>query len=199
MNSWAPRAKSPTRPRRPKPILSSLRPSTAGRRCLSSEPPRASVFTPFLRRFTDERARDLRDTIALYNEVHAAHRASIWSKDDAVKRASTFIAERVGETVELPTSLPVLTALDRCSEAVLRLETTLFTFPDINWATAHLSIKEQVDLRRFLRAQQHFLANDERLAEMLVLALGNVICGFIQALSELPASDGETTFTVPLI
>jgi hypothetical protein len=53
-------------------------------------------------------------------------------------------------------------ALDQCQKAVLALEITILTFPKIERDFAQLSLKERVDLRRFLRAQQHFLANDER-------------------------------------
>ena len=47
-----------------------------------------SPFTPFLRRFTDERARDLSDTIALYNEVRSAYHASAWAREDAIERVN---------------------------------------------------------------------------------------------------------------
>ena len=43
---------------------------------MSSDLSRPSVYTPFLRRFTDEAARDLAETAALYNEVRRAHQAS---------------------------------------------------------------------------------------------------------------------------
>ncbi|MBI4273943.1 MAG: hypothetical protein HY659_04520, partial [Rhizobiales bacterium] len=62
------------------------------------QPP--SPFTPFLRRFTDERARDLSETIALYDEVRAAHRASVWAKADAIERVNGFVADWVGEVVD---------------------------------------------------------------------------------------------------
>ena len=35
-----------------------------------------SVYTPFLRRFTDEPARELSETIALYQEVRRAHQVA---------------------------------------------------------------------------------------------------------------------------
>jgi hypothetical protein len=44
---------------------------------VSYDPPRPSVYTPFLRRFTDEPARDLSETIALYDEVRRAHANSV--------------------------------------------------------------------------------------------------------------------------
>src|SRR5581483_4598790 len=146
----------------------------AGRRSLSSKlPPHRppSAFTPFLRRFTDERARDLSETRALYEEVRAAHLASLWSKDEAVERVNGFVADWVGKVVGLPKSKAILEALDRCQRAVLALETTIFASPKVDWDIAVLSLKEQVDLRRFLRAQQHFLANDDRVSDLLTTAL----------------------------
>ncbi len=38
-----------------------------------------STYTPFVRRFTHERARDLADTIELYNRVTAQFKASDWA------------------------------------------------------------------------------------------------------------------------
>ena len=161
------------------------------------QPP--SPFTPFLRRFTDERARDLSETKALYEEVRAAHLASLWSKEDAIGRVNGFVAELVGKVVGLPESKVILEALDRCQKAALALETTIFTSPKVNWDIAVLSLKEQVDLRRFLRAQQHFLANDDRVSDLLATALGNVFGGIISELPAMPENDDELTLTVPLV
>lgn len=158
-----------------------------------------SVFTPFWRRFTDERARNLADTIALHREVRAAHLASPWSGEDVVDKVNTHIAALVGELVELPNSTSILAALDRCQLDVLALETTIFSCPEIDWDNAVLSIKEQVDLRRFLRAQQHFLANTERVSDLLVTALMNIGAGFISALPSISVNDEDATFTVPLV
>ncbi len=161
------------------------------------QPP--SPFIPFLRRFTDERARDLSETIELYNEVNAAHRASLWSQEDAIDRVNGFVAEWIGKVVELPESPVILEALDRCQKAALALETTIFTFPKINWDIATLSLKEQVDLRRFLRAQQHFLGNDDRVSDLLTTALGNVFGGLIPELPAIPETTDDPTLTVPLV
>jgi hypothetical protein len=161
------------------------------------QPP--SPFTPFLRRFTDERARDLSETKALYEDVRVAHLASIWSKEDAKERVNGFVAECVGKIVGLPESPAILQALDQCQKAVLALETTIFTSPTIDWDIAVLSLKEQVDLRRFLRAQQHFLANDDRVSELLTTALGNVFGGIVSELPDIPENTDNLTLTVPLV
>ena len=161
------------------------------------QPP--SPFIPFLRRFTDERARDLSETIELYNEVNAAHHASLWSQEDAIDRVNGFVADWIGNVVSLPESPVILKALDRCQKAVIALETTIFTFPKIDWDIATLSLKEQVDLRRFLRAQQHFLGNDDRVSDLLTTALGNVFGGLISELPAIPETTDDLTLTVPLV
>jgi hypothetical protein len=163
----------------------------------SYQPP--SPFTPFLRRFTDERARDLSETKALYEEVRSAYLASHWAQEDAIERVNGFVAEWVGKVVDLPALPSIGEALDRCQKEVLALESTIFTAPNINWDIAVLSLKEQVDLRRFLRAQQHFLANDDRVSDLLTTALGNVFGGIIGELPAIAADADELTLTVPLV
>ena len=130
--------------------------------------------------------------------MRAAHAKSIWSKDDAVERVNSFIVEQLAEIVSLPSSAALAQAFDRCQQAVLALETAIFASHEIDWTTAVLSLKEQVDLRRFLRAQQHFLANEDRVAGMLVTALGNVFGGIVSELPTSPAA-GDSPFTVPLV
>jgi hypothetical protein len=158
-----------------------------------------SPYTPFLRRFTDEPARDLADTIELYNRVHATYSASHWSNVDAVERVSGVIAEIIGKVVTLPESPLILSALDRCQQELLSLETTIFSSPKIEWDIARLSMKEQVDLRRFLRAQEYFLGNQDRVGEILATALGNVLGGIISELPTMPETTDSTSFSVPLI
>src|ERR1700704_3005914 len=167
-----------------------------GRTSLSSNSP--SVFTPFLRAFTDEAARDLSETIALYYEVRRAHVASPWAQSDIVDRLNGHLVGIVEKLAELPLYLPLGEALDRCQKAILSQETTIVAFPEIDWNRARLSMKEQVDLRRFLRAKQHFLTNEDRVFELLVTALCNVFGGIIQSLPELP-DDDNPTLAVPLI
>lgn len=169
---------------------------------MSSKLPRyvpPSPFTPFLRRFTDERARDLSETIELYEEVHTAHVGSVWAHPDAVARVNTLIAERVGEAVDLPASSTLLNALDRCQQELLALETTIFSFPEIELETGVLSLKEHVDLRRYLRAKQHFLANDERVGELLIATLAGLFREVIPLLPKLDDSTDEAPLTVPTV
>jgi hypothetical protein len=139
------------------------------------------------------------ETVALYNEVRTAHLASMWAHQDAIEHVNTFIAEQIGQIVDLPALPTLLKALNRCEQGVLALETTIFSFPEIDLSTGVLSTKEHVDLRRFLRAKQHFLANDERISNLLTTALGNICAGFISKLPALQETADTPSFTVPLV
>ena len=164
---------------------------------MSSEwPPRPSVFTPFLRRFTDERLRDRDETIALWREVRETFRASRWSEEDIIPRLANTVM------IEIERGGPVAhegfrEALERCIIELLSLETTFFTFPEIDWDTVVLSAYELVDLRRFLRAQQHFLANEDRVIEQLIECLSLSFFGAVVAAERIATDDA--LFTVPLI
>ena len=155
---------------------------------------RPAVFTPFLRRFTDERAHDLAETITLYKRVAAARRATIWAKDDAIERVNSVVVDQVTEIVELPKSLPLCEALDTCLLELLALETTIFSERAVDFSKS-LSLKDQVDLNRHLRAQEYFLEHDDRIFDQLVTALRNISAGIIQSHPGL----SDSAFTVPLI
>lgn len=166
----------------------------------SKRPPRKPpVFTPFLRRFTDERARDLSDTIALYNRVRATHQASLWSKPQAPEALAEVVIERIAEMVALPVALAIVGTVAQCLLHLINLETTIFSCPKFDRKLAVLSLKEQVDLRRFLRAQEYFLSHDDRVGQLLIGALSTVMGEVISALPAISRDAGAATFTVPLI
>ena len=50
-----------------------------------------------------------------------------------------------------------------------------------------------------MRAQQHFLTNDDRVGDLLTTALRNVFWGIIGALPTLDDSSDDTELTVPLV
>src|SRR5215471_1209559 len=60
---------------------------------MSTNPPagRFAAWTPFLRRFTDERANDLHDTIALHQEVTSAWRRSSWATPTALDKVARYL------------------------------------------------------------------------------------------------------------
>jgi hypothetical protein len=151
-----------------------------------------SPYQPFLRRFTDERAADLADTKALHASVTQRFDASPWAISDAVERFNTLVAETVCKEVTVENSA-LAQALDRCTIAILAMETAIFRRPVVqNW---HLSLKDQVDLRRFLRAQEHFLANDDHVSALLYEALVNIDWGLLATLPPIPM---RGAFSVPL-
>jgi hypothetical protein len=121
-------------------------------------PPPYSAFTPFFRRFTDERARDLQGLRDLYRTVERLHRASRFSEEKAEYLVGLDIyrkyADQYGEAA--------LTPIAGLLGALTRLETPIFQFPEIKWDVVHLSLKEQVDLNHFLRAKEYFHAHEDR-------------------------------------
>ncbi|WP_316158324.1 MULTISPECIES: hypothetical protein [unclassified Bradyrhizobium] len=153
-----------------------------------------SPHTPFLRGFTDERAKDLAETASLYARVTSAHRASAWARPDAVTLVSNAIVERVCEVVELPAYQPLGRALDDFQQEMLRLETAIFSSPTVDFSRP-ITLIEQTQLNRHLRSQEYFLSHDDRLAEQLADTIGNISAGLIQSLPPLV----ESAFTVPLI
>jgi hypothetical protein len=168
---------------------------TAERKYLSSE---HSVFTPFLRRFTDEIARDLSDTAALYDAVRARHQSSPFGQPDIIDRIHGVLAQDIRDTVTVPHYLPLAEALDTAIGALLLAEQTIFALPQVEWSIATLSMKEQVDLRRFLRAKEHFLGNQERVLDILGRTLGNVFAGIISKLPLIENADDEAP-RIPLV
>lgn len=158
---------------------------------------RDSVFTPFLRRFTDEPARELSETIALYHAVRGSHLNSPFAQPDIVERLNAHCATIVQENVDELDYLPFGQALDRCQSTLIAQEATIISFPEIDWPRARLSLKEQVDLRRFLRAKEHFIANQERVFDLWTSALCEVFAGIIRDLGPV-SNDDQATLTVPL-
>lgn len=134
---------------------------------------RPSTYTPFIRRFTDERAKDLADTIELYDRVRHTHLASFWGQRSAFSEVSGDIAEVVATNCTPPDNQAVRAAFS----TVLALEKTIFDTPEVQFDTAVLSLKEQVDLRRFLRAQEHFLANQGKVILLFLETVGGIFAG----------------------
>lgn len=154
------------------------------------DPPVVNVFTPFLRRFTDERARDLSDTRGLYATVRSATAASEFAESDARERVGSVLWHAVHEQVPEALVGAFCVAID----GILQLEHVIFELPAIN--PAHLSLKENVDLRHFLRAKQHFLANQNRVLDLLLLGVRRILGDLAE---QLPATVDPSPFTIPLI
>lgn len=161
---------------------------------MSSRFPRPSPFRPLLRRFTDERARDLAETKSLYERVRAAYISSGWSNPNSITDLSARITDAVAERFESSTYLPIADALDTCQREVLALETLIFTEPQTDFSKP-LSLKEQIDLNRDLKSRERLLAcGDEMLGQ-----LGNTVADFRGLLIESLPEIGDGLFRVPLI
>ena len=150
-----------------------------------------SAFTPFLRRFTDERARDLGDTKELYYRIRAIHRASPYSAEfadvefaDDIFAACPFLSE------------PLRPIIIQAIYAILVGEAPIFQCPEIDFDRAHLSLKESVDLRHFLRAKEYFHAHEQNVVHLLKHGL-SLIFGTIAEM--LPQTFAPSPFTIPLI
>jgi hypothetical protein len=156
------------------------------------EPLKPSVFTPFLRRFTDERARDLSGLRALYQEVRAMHRESNYADEnyryDVGAKIYGDIIDRLSE--------PLVTPFSGTLSSLINLEATIFDFPEIKWDIGQLSMKEQVDLERFLTAKRHFLKNEDRVIDFLQGGLYRI---FDATTRDLPEFSEPSPFTIPLI
>jgi hypothetical protein len=140
------------------------------------------VYTPFFRRFTDERARDIAETEALYTSVRARYLSSRYAADDAIRSFVLALAEE-------PINIDLCVLLD----GILRMEDTIFGFDEVN--LDHISLKEQVDLNRYLRAKDYFFAHEAQVMESLEKAL-SLIYSHISSL--LPKTLAPSPFVIPL-
>lgn len=151
-----------------------------------------SAFSPFLRRFTDERARDLSDTKELYARVRSLHANSAYNTD-------TSLGEIIHNALEdAPDGLSLATRheLWLLFWNLLKCERTMFEFPKLDFDAAHLSLNEQVDLRHYLRAKEHFHANEERVISLLKRFFRLTV----EAIADrLPETHAPSPFTIPLI
>ncbi len=156
------------------------------------EPFRPSAFTPFLRRFTDERARDLSELRSLYRQVQALHYASPYSGERAVYEIGSDLYGKCAALFPDDVLAPIAGLMSE----ITRLERPIFEFPDIPWDIAHLTLKEQVDLNRFLTAKQYFHAHEERLIAEFKEGLERI---FEVLTFGLPQMLGPSPFNVPMM
>jgi hypothetical protein len=146
-----------------------------------------SVFTPFFRRFTDERARDAQETRELYERVRARYVASPYSDDDAVKKLVLRLVEE-----RLPYTELVL-AFCVAMDGVCQMEDSIFGFPDAD--LDHLALKEQVELNRLLRAKDYFFAHETTTIQSFEDAL---VLVFSHIAELLPKTLAPSPFVIPL-
>ncbi|OYV40957.1 MAG: hypothetical protein B7Z80_03210 [Rhodospirillales bacterium 20-64-7] len=78
-------------------------------------------------------------------------------------------------------------------DGVLQMEDSIFGFPEVN--LEHLSLKEQVDLTRLLRAKDYFFAHESQILESFERAL---ILIFSHIAGLLPKTLAPSPFVIPL-
>lgn len=152
-------------------------------------PSSTSVFTPFFRRFTDERAEDFYETKALYDQITKRHKASKYADGMTIFSLGGDIYNECGDLAP-----PLNNAFADTIYNLLTYEKTIFDCPVAD--VAKLSLKESVDLKRYLRSKEHFLDNEEK----VIAALKGGLSLIFRALARmLPATVDPSPFTIPLI
>ena len=158
---------------------------------MSIKPPRRrpAVWSPFASLFSDPRSRDVRSTVKLYRRIQKAHYASTWHKTETIQALIQLICGRIDPPPYF------ISDVIKIIGKLLTLETHIFQFPD-DLDIETLSLKEQVNLRTFLRRKERFLARDETNIDMLATVIINSLKGITESLPRTEAT--STTFTVPL-
>ena len=146
-----------------------------------------SVFTPFFRRFTDEKSLELRETEELYERVARLHRRYA-DKDALYKFAFGLFPQIEGAIPDdlRPTFFEVVCLL-------LHLEETIFDVPEFR---PSLSLKELVELRDALRRKEHFHLNHDRIVGLVKGGILQVLEPIVEV---LPKTEAPSPFTIPLI
>ena len=144
-----------------------------------------STYIPLARRFTNERARELQETRALYANVKA------WQ--DAFTETPTTIGRRLGQHFsELSSDL-----FRQMAMAMYDLITDEAYFSDLPPpALDRMSLKEFVEYRNLLLAKQYLFANQADVLTHFEEGLGLILGGLAD---ELPETEDPSPFVIPLI
>lgn len=153
-----------------------------------------NVFTPFLRRFTDERAQDVYYTSRLQKEVLERWQASVWSKPQARLLLAKLCFDRLEEVrpIQMHLQKPFKDAITD----ILDRETPIFDTPGLKRPIESLPLQERVGFRRALRSQQYFLANEERVADLLVDGIVATLSVIVLSLPEIAGANSATTVSL---
>jgi hypothetical protein len=154
----------------------------------------SDVSTPFRRRFTNEHARSLEETRALYNAVIQQHQRSIWSRPDAIGRTSRGVLDIIREEVELPPYQPLFDALNACQQELLGLETQIFApiEPDLSQP---ITLRAHMELNTLLRERQFFFEHEDEACDLLLAAFQETA----QVLGDALPRTTQSGLTIPLI
>lgn len=151
---------------------------------------KSNVYTPFERRFTDERAISIGETRALHDRVGKMHAQSDYADDEYCYCLAESTTKNVA--AELPNALKV--EFFEAIYTTFRMEKPVFEMPAVDFSL--LTLKAQVDLNRFLRSKEHYLHHEETLSTLLI----GTVYGIFEGLAKmLPQALDPSPFTIPLI
>lgn len=147
--------------------------------------PKPSAFTPFLRRFTNERQRELDETRQLY--------AWVKRQQDGFTETKLSIGSRIHANFdEFPHV--VRYALAEASFDLITAERYIWELPEPEFG--RWSMQEFVEYRNLLHAKQYFFMNQERILQSLDETLRRVLFWIA---CELPEFENPSPFRIPLI
>jgi len=143
-----------------------------------------SVFTPFFRRFADERQLANNELVQLYQAV-AAQQAGF-------RETNLTIGQRVYDKLNLPQDVA-----RHFAYALYELLAGEAYLADLPRPDLHrMNLKDAVEYQNLLEQKRYFLANQPAQLEALNEALMRTIAGLAE---ELPQLSDPTPFTIPLL
>ncbi|MFI4973123.1 MAG: type IV secretory system conjugative DNA transfer family protein [Caulobacterales bacterium] len=147
--------------------------------------PNPSAYTPFFRRFSNERARELEEVRDLHAQVKA--------RQDAFKEDIVSVGKRVYPFYNhLPDD--VANQFSFAMFDILKTESYFGPLPPPDFE--RMNLKQFVEYRNLLYAKEYFFANATALLELLDEGLIRTLYGVAR---DLPEMEDPSPFTIPLI
>ena len=148
------------------------------------EPFKPSAYVPFLRRFTNERQRELDEAEQLYWWVEGRQRA--------FNENATTIGRRVAPCFR-NVSEDLFTELAWVMHDLIAAEAFMQTLPTPSFD--RMNMKEFVGYRSLLEAKQYFFVNQTEILELFTEGLIRLFGGLAE---QLPLIEDPSPFTIPL-
>lgn len=144
-----------------------------------------STYTPFFRRFSNEKARELEETRQLYEWVRPHQDAFTETPETVGRRVYEHLADYPEDICN-----PFLYAL----HDLIVAERQIWELPPPTFE--RMSLKEYVEYRNLLHAKQYFFANKDEVLELFHEALVRLLFGLAR---ELPETSSPSPITIPLV
>ena len=145
----------------------------------------SSTYTPFFRRFTDEKGRELEETKQLYAWVKAHQDAMAETPESVGRRVYDYLRDYPEHIRD-----QFLYAL----HDLLVAEHQIWELPPPGFE--RMSLQAYVEYRNLLYRKQHFFANKDEVLQLFHQALVRLLFGLAR---ELPETSSPSPFTIPLI